>query len=591
MENHTYNLTTEEPRYEDDDTMPKLRGPAKITRREVWYPAGEWKDYKKPWVKMPAESLEALYLDHFQNDSDAAAYDYIVAQHSYHIAYPDWEQPDNLPELITQKWWGDYTKKDSGAAYAWEDRGDWDDEERTIVPPVKAELPPWYLHVPEVTYKKYWRIIEPRFSQSVLRALLEEHAALEAIEDGYDCAVAAEQLGVYGEDLPRGMSYKEALTTSSGNLTVRKPEQGGIRAIPYNEKECGMSEECLIALEGHFLDLEQDDCDYWHAICKWELETKLPTTDEDYWWWSGASVAVSNAFGPCKQTRFDPEEIYLDRRVNIAEEFSIEDLTRFRNVNLLKLPINAQAATYYDVDFNNPKAIIAKFERVDISTIPAENMTCMCCLDDFEEAEDNESGDDESDDDKSDSYWVPFDDGFAIIRDDSDDDDSDDDDSDDDDSDDDDSDDAEAEDHEAYDDDSDDDDSNDDDSDDDDSDDDDSDDDDSDDDDSDDAEAEDHEADDAEAEDNEADDEADSNQIKLSTGKVRFDNSPVKLSCPHGHLIGKTCMMQILDAGMRTCPMCRFVIYTPRDPRDEDHPGLPLGVNIDNVILPYSVWD
>jgi hypothetical protein len=525
MENHTYNLTTEEPRY-TARTIPKLHGPAQITRREVWYPAGEWKDYKKPWVKMPAESLEALYLDHFQNDSDAAAYDYIVAQHSYPIAFPDWDTPDDLPDLHKQKWWGDYTKKDSGAAYAWENRGDWDDEERAIVPPVKAELPPWYLRVPEVTYKKYWRIIEPRFSQSVLRALLEDHAALEAIEDGYDCAVAAEQLGVYGEDLPRGMSYEEALTTSSGNLTVRKPEQGGIRAIPYNEKECGMSEECLIALEGHFLDLEQDDCDYWHAICEWELETKLPT-DEDFCWREDASDAVSNAFGPCKQTRFDPEEIYLDRRVNNAE-FKLEDLTRFRNVNLLKLPINAQAATYYDLDFNNPKAIIAKFERVDISTIPAENMTCMCCLDDFEEAEDNESGDDESDDDKSDY----------------------------DDSDDDDSDDAGAED-----------------------------------DDSDDDDSEDDEADDDDSEDNEADDEADSNRIKLSTGKVRFDNSPVKLSCPHGHLIGKTCMMQILDAGMRTCPMCRFVIYTPNDPREKNHPGLPMGINLENVILPYSVWD
>lgn len=260
MENHTYNITTEEPRY-TDGTVPQLLGPAFLTRREVWYPAGEWKNYKKPWVKMPAESLEALYLDHFENVSNAAAYDFIVAKRSYPLAYPEYGQPTYLSHLYSWKRDVDSTKKDSGAAYAWEDRGNWDDEERMIVPPVEAELPPWCLRVPEVSYRKWYRIIEPRFSQSVLRALLVEYANLESIEAGYDCAVAAEALGVGGEDFPGGLWYEETLTTSSGNLTVRKPEQGGIRAIPYNEKECGMSEECLIALEQHFIDLEQDDCD------------------------------------------------------------------------------------------------------------------------------------------------------------------------------------------------------------------------------------------------------------------------------------------------------------------------------------------
>jgi hypothetical protein len=49
---------------------------------------------------MPAESLEALYLDHSQNASDAAACDWIVAEHAYPIAYPVYEIPDSdLPRL------------------------------------------------------------------------------------------------------------------------------------------------------------------------------------------------------------------------------------------------------------------------------------------------------------------------------------------------------------------------------------------------------------------------------------------------------------------------------------------------------------
>ena len=116
MENHTYNITTEEPRY-TDDTVPKLLGPACQTRRETWFPAGEWKNYKKPWVNnMPAESLEALLLDHFQNDSDAAAYDFIVAKSAFRNFSDGFgEMPLLWPCEIDR----DYTiKKASGAAYA-----------------------------------------------------------------------------------------------------------------------------------------------------------------------------------------------------------------------------------------------------------------------------------------------------------------------------------------------------------------------------------------------------------------------------------------------------------------------------------------
>jgi hypothetical protein len=118
------------------------------------------------------------------------------------------------------------------------------------------------------------------------------------------------------------------------------------------------------------------------------------------------------------------------------------------------------------------------------------------------------------------------------------------------------------------------------------------------DDDSDDDDSEDDEADDAEAEDDEAESHAIENaeakpyKIKLSIGKVRFDNSPIKMPCPHGHLIGKTCLMQLIDAEILTCPMCRFKIHTRKsDLIRKDHPGTPRGVRADQVVVQYSIWD
>lgn len=51
--------------------------------------------------------------------------------------------------------------------------------------------------------------------------------------------------------------------------------------------------------------------------------------------------------------------------------------------------------------------------------------------------------------------------------------------------------------------------------------------------------------------------ETDEEMIELKSGEVKADNSPVKLSCPHGHLIGKTCLMQLIDADIHLCPQCR----------------------------------
>ncbi|KAG9201144.1 hypothetical protein G6514_006056 [Epicoccum nigrum] len=289
---------------------------------------------------MPAESLEALYLDHFLIASDAALYDFIVAQDAYPFVEQGWEGPGELSCLSKYKPDGDFTKKASGAAYAWKDRGDWDDEKRMIVPPVKAEPPPWYLHVPAVVELSMWdRIIEPHFSQPALQGLVDEHMALDWIELGYDCA-------------------------------------------------CGMSEECLIALEQHFLELHQDDSDYRRQVIEYEVDTQN-WVGKDICWWQALSGVIDNAFGPSKQGRYNPAYLDYERRVNKG------DLgTEIFGVDLLSLPINAQAATYYEAF--DAQAIVAKFEHVEISSIPAEKMTCIICLDDFDKAEDNKSNDDEA---------------------------------------------------------------------------------------------------------------------------------------------------------------------------------------------------
>lgn len=44
--------------------------------------------------------------------------------------------------------------------------------------------------------------------------------------------------------------------------------------------------------------------------------------------------------------------------------------------------------------------------------------------------------------------------------------------------------------------------------------------------------------------------------IELHSGEVKADNAPVKLPCGSGHLIGKTCLIQLIDSGIQLYPMC-----------------------------------
>lgn len=51
--------------------------------------------------------------------------------------------------------------------------------------------------------------------------------------------------------------------------------------------------------------------------------------------------------------------------------------------------------------------------------------------------------------------------------------------------------------------------------------------------------------------------ETDDEVVELSTGEIQADNSPLRIPCAASHLVGKTCLMQLIDAGVHTCQLCR----------------------------------
>jgi hypothetical protein len=329
--------------------------------------------------------------------------------------------------------------------------------------PYTTPLPPWYLHVPGVQYG-YKYILEPQFSQSVLRAQLNEHAMLDSITTGYECAVAAAALGVHAEDLPSALVNGETPITSSGNLLGRKHEfnavtstpYGAIRAVENNEKECGMSEDCVVALEEHYLDLQFDDNHYERYVCEKYIYENLGEQSYETENW------LIQTFGANEADAFMNLEAFFEQDINEGV-YSIDFLVGW-HVDLLALPINAEAATHYGQPID-PRRFVEELEVVDVSTIPAQDMKCMQCWSGFDEAQDD--------------------------------------------------------------------------------------------------------------------------IIELTNGKVQADNSPVKMPCPHGHLIGKTCLMQLIDAEIRLCPMCRFEIVP-----DIGDPRGPLPISfVFGAPEQYSVWD
>ena len=360
--------------------------------------------------------------------------------------------------------------------------------------------PPWHRHVPGVKYGSEY-ILEPKTSQSVLRAQINEHAVLHSLATGYECAVAAAALGVAVEDLPSALVDGEAPITSSGNLLGQKYDAskavlstpyGVMRAVGNSEAECGMSEDCVIALEQYYLDLQSDDNQYERFVCyeyidyvmeDWSCETgateewlaktfmadKYEPFDVDYWD-NGTEVWLRKTFGANKAVVCSGSyEGRVEEDINDGD-YEIDHIIGWQ-VDLLTLPINAQAATYYSrID---PQSFVEKLEAVDVSTIPAEDMRCMHCFSDFDEVNDDEI-------------------------------------------------------------------------------------------------------------------------IQLMKGSVPTDNSPVKMPCPHGHLIGKTCLMQIIDHKVRLCPYCRFeIVPEGRDPRGTTWEAEENDDFVPYMLVPeqYSVWD
>ena len=331
--------------------------------------------------------------------------------------------------------------------------------------PETFEKPPWYLHVPIVMYDS-GIILEPRFSQSVLRAQLNEHAILDSLTTGYECAVAAAALGVRAEDLLPALARGETLMTSSGNLLGRKHVFKAIVSTPYEnmcaveniEAECGMSEDCMVTLERHCLDLQFDDNQYERAVCEEYFHEVLQdfTYKTKEWF--------IKTFGANEwDVWFLNMEALFERDINEGA-FDIDDILDW-HIDLLALPINAQAATHYGHPID-PRRFVEELEVVDMSTIPAKDMKCMHCWSSFDEA-----GDD---------------------------------------------------------------------------------------------------------------------IIELTNGNVQADNSPVKMPCPHGHLVGKTCLMQMIDAEMRFCPLCRVEIV----PAISADPRRPLAfVWSETPPQQYAGWD
>jgi hypothetical protein len=151
-----------------------------------------------------------------------------------------------------------HTLKGSGAAYSFKDRGGWNAEEHAIAP---YGLPPWYLHVPGVAHgEKY--ILEPQFSQSDLRALLSEHDYEEWMDTKYECAVVGDAMGIDPRDVNLKLLGKEPVLVATGNVLHPVFDYGGVTTVPYNEKECGMSKDCLIALEQYYTALNEADKEY-----------------------------------------------------------------------------------------------------------------------------------------------------------------------------------------------------------------------------------------------------------------------------------------------------------------------------------------
>jgi Zn finger protein HypA/HybF involved in hydrogenase expression len=183
--------------------------------------------------------------------------------------------------------------------------------------------------------------------------------------------------------------------------------------------------------------------------------------------WTQADLnMLSMAFGPKTGHTTITQEQHIEWQVNSGQlDIHLNDLVGY-DIDLLALPINARAATYYSIN-TDPQAFVANLVQVDVSTILASDMRCPHCWSNFDEAEDE--------------------------------------------------------------------------------------------------------------------------MIELKNGSVQTDNSPVKMPCPHGHLIGKTCLMQIVDAGDRLCPQCRSEIVRIVDPR-QYHPAVRYHAFKEKAVK-YSDWN
>ena len=459
MQNHLNNLTTEDPPYTDatvPDHWPRLAA------QQIWTARREEGERLKVRIEMgyapvPTDITEEQFDAFLWQNADEDVYDYLVALQGDQSGS---KLPRNLPHMCDCGYCQDYTLKGSGAAYAGKDRGEWDAEKHMMVP---WDIPPWYIYAPGVAHGWDY-ILEPKFSQSVLKAQLINHDYQEWMTTKYECAVLGDALGIDAAEVDLKLLGKEPTLTGPGCILHPRFDYGGVTTLPYKKEECGMSVDCLIALEGHYIDLYWEECEYEYESCLYLFDTGLGLDihEAEEAELPEAVEMLTKVYGQFTSEHIIPYEEQIEWKINTGEiDFNLNDLGF--DVDLLSLPINARAAPYYITD---PQAFVANLVHVDISTIPAADMRCMHCWSNFDEVEDE--------------------------------------------------------------------------------------------------------------------------MIELKNGSVQADNSPVKMPCPHGHLIGKTCLMQIIDAGDRLCPQCRAEIVRRNDPRSP-HPSFGFNA-LEYSPIEYEDW-
>ncbi|KAH6625895.1 hypothetical protein C7974DRAFT_377342 [Boeremia exigua] len=326
------------------------------------------------FTDMPKECMHALYTHIMDNYYDEGVYDYLAAVRG--------DLDATLPDSVAKLDKDDFTLRISAAAYF-------------SIEPTESDiggLIPW-----------------------VLAEMKDYIELLDADMDAYDFVVATQL------DLP--LALTSPLYVSEANAIVKLPSytaidgfhSGPVRTLPYSASECGMPLDCLAAFEDYFIDLYFEEGTYYADV---EMEAHRSELNKLLKY----------------QAQLKAQQIELEQSLAHHEYL----LSLFDNEGPGFDEIEMEMESHSSVQHVDAQEFVAKLEVVDISAVPAEDLTCMYC-------------------------WGKL-------------------------------------------------------------------------------------------------GETDEDPIELKAGIIQADHVPVKMPCPHGHLIGKTCLTQLIDADIHQCPKCRVDI-------------------------------